>query len=259
MDLQSILDEIEPLERDGGAEASDLDYWSQRDVFPPSVGVRPSHARPDLPGFEDEPHEAYSERSREVAVDEDGVPYYVAGGEVISPEAYAKLESAPELDRPAFSWTIESRPEAETALGKRAKLEREILGLKAEKLAITKNIDSQIRDVESRLKWWDFRFAINLIEFARSILGKTKTVKFSRGQVAFRNKAATIEITDNDAAVEWARKWAPEIIKKREYVNKTDLAPTLARLAEEGVDTTLVFVKEIPAVENAPSISTGIE
>ena len=140
----------------------------------------------------------------EWSVDEDGCVFNPETGEVYSLDDAAGLEVTGDLQSLANPYAVDTRADAENALERRAILESQIAALKLRLAALTEGITAQIRQKERRLAWWDYRWSFNLINFARRQLsGKSKTAQFDHGKVSFKDVPATVEIVDEQAAIDW--------------------------------------------------------
>jgi hypothetical protein len=208
------------------------------------------------------------------SVDDDGCVFDLATGELLDQKAIDLLRALPsesdnaiplhaieELESAVAPLTIESRDDAEYALEKLSRIEGRLLGLKARRDALMKNLDAQIRHEQRKLSWWDWRFGSAVKGFARTLLsGKDRTVRFNFGSVSFRKVNGTPEIIDESGAVEWCKKWNPAVVKVKESVTATNAAKTLEQVRRDLEDPSysvpfLVFSQDSESV----NISTGVE
>lgn len=187
---------------------------------------------------------------RETAVDDDGWVYDPNTGEVLG---HAEL-----LER----FTVDSDDAADWVLKLRSQLEGEILGIEAQLKAVSEMLLAVRNAKYRRLSWWEWRFAADLIKFARTKIAgtKAKTAWFTWGKVQFRKTAGTNEIVDPAAAVEWMRTWNPKGIKVTESVGIKKVLETIELIAQTtGEEPERPgWLKSTGEGENV-TISTGIE
>ncbi len=186
---------------------------------------------------------------RETAVDADGWEYDVATGEVLGrPDVHELFE-------------VRSVDDAEWVLELRSAIEGEIAGVRAR----LKAIESNLRALESaqvrRLSWWEWRFAPSLVAFARrQLTGKSRTVRFAWGKVAFRKTRGSTDILDPERALEFVRAWNPKAIRVKEHVTTADVLATLhtIEMATHEVPETPNWLIRSGEAESV-TISTGID
>ena len=154
---------------------------------------------------------------------------------------------------------LEGRELCEWSLAKRMDAEAQILALSAKRDAIVGNIERQIKEQEQRVSKLAWKYDALIESYARDVLKatgeKTKTVKFDHGSVSFRSSKGTNEITDMDAAVAFAEKYKPDIVKVRKSVNVTDCLD----VAKSGIVAgELTFIKSSGPKETV-KIETGVK
>jgi hypothetical protein len=206
-----------------------------------------------------------------IIFDDDGCPFDPDTGEPIDIDTLNAIRSqearAEKVGEEAESilppLVIEDRGDVERALAIKARIEGQLLALGARREAMLKNFDAQIRSEQSRLEWWEWRFGSAVKGFARKrLVGKSRTAKFDMGQVSFRHVRGTPSIINDDAALRWAKDWAPSIIKVKheEWVTARDIVEKLPEIKEATEDPSLVlpFLVYSEDKENI-TISTGVE
>lgn len=148
-------------------------------------------------------------QSRRTARDRDGYLYDVETGEVLGHSEVAE------------AFHIETAEQVDWALERRARIEAELLAVRARKRALLENLAAIERDAERRLAWWEFRFRPEVVAFARSAIEGTRsrTARFAYGSVAFRTSPGTRQILDMGAAVAFVEKYAPGLVKVARTVN----------------------------------------
>ena len=188
----------------------------------------------------------------DIGIDDDGCLFSLKTGELFDDAILAELRAildgaveAPQEQRAELAtllppYSCNCRADAEDALEKRTRIEARILALKVRLQAYTDNLNAQIRREESQLAWWDWRFKLQLIEFAKSILGKKRTALFNFGSVAFRHVAGRPSIKDEEAAVAWAKLYDPAIVKVKEWVTATDVGNALKQVRKDMEDPAFV-------------------
>jgi len=184
----------------------------------------------------------------ETAIDAEGWIYRVDTGEIVGHSGASELFDV--QDHESADWVLELR----------SQLEGEITGLAARKRALVAQLDAQINAATRRLAWWDWRFSPSLIAFARSQLkGKSKTVQFNWGKVAFRSTPGSTQIIDDAAALAFVETWAPDQVKvvKSVGIKAVQAAQEIATQATGETDTP-EFIVCSPPGENV-TISTGID
>ena len=251
-------------------------------AFPTEEEIRLANGRGDIPTAPPcDPHESALEAIRESLGDSGVIPdpwenhgltmtadgeLVDQWGEIVSPDDLPSLDLPAEFAPLIDPFQVNSRDDANNALEIRFNLEAQNRSLDDRLKAFTANIEAQKRRIRSRLAWWDFRWSPKLVTWAKTALvnkkgipfGSGKTVALDFGRVSFRDSPETIEILDDAAALEWARKWAPERIKTKESITMTSIKEAIEELKKEGMEASLPFVKDVPKVENKPSIKTGI-
>jgi hypothetical protein len=163
---------------------------------------------------------------------------------------------------PITPFIIEDRGSAEWALGRRAEIEAEAVALQARRDAFLKGIDAQLSALRRKLSWWDFRYESGVIGFARTMLkGKSRTAQLDNGKVSFRTVPGSPQIVDDDAAIEWMKRWAPEKVKVKVWVNATDVVSVrkAADLEFENDRPTVLPFLVISEARESVRITTGVE
>jgi phage host-nuclease inhibitor protein Gam len=152
-----------------------------------------------------------------------------ASGEIIG---LADPEARPKL------FVVDDAAKADWALEKMAREDAAVLAVEARRAALNANLDAEAKVHQERRKYLSWRFDGELISVARKILegGKSKTCKFTFGQVAFRRGSTSNAITDMALAVTIAKKWAPQAVTTTESVNVTDLLKLREGLERELAD-----------------------
>lgn len=184
------------------------------------------------------------------AIDADGWIVNAETGEVIGREGIGS------------GWTIDSVEAADWALKLQSEIQADILAIDARIQAVTANLQALRRAKVRRLSYWDFRFASQLVTFARTQLrGRSKTAQFTWGRVSYRTMRGTTSVIDDAAALDYVRTWAPDQIRRtepRETVNVAAIAEAHRRaVAATGEDDPLPFIVTSHPHEEA-TIQTGI-
>ena len=167
---------------------------------------------------------------------DDGTPIDAESGEVLDPASPEVIAAVAAL--PVERFAVDSEDAAEWVLEKRAEVESEVAALTQRRDAILANFDAMLAQRRRRLQWWEFRFASDLVGFARRTLGKGKTRQFAHGKVSFRATPGSTAILDDAAALAFVRAWRPDLIKVVESVNVTAVKAAIAaaNAAVEGDD-----------------------
>jgi phage host-nuclease inhibitor protein Gam len=160
---------------------------------------------------------------------EDGTPFNPETGEVYSIEELQALGAMPTAQ---ILPSITSRTVAEEVLEIRQKIESKIDGIQKRKAIVIANFDKQIKQQQTRLNWWDFRFKDQLIELTKQLLGggKKKNYTYDFGTVSSRTSNGTNTITDMNLAVEYMKRIDKTKVKVVESVTVTDLIKTREEL-----------------------------
>jgi hypothetical protein len=180
-------------------------------------------------------------------VDRDGFIYCIDTGEI--------LGHVDATDR----FKIESQESADWTLEKRAEIESNIVAIRVRRRAVNEHLKSLEDALIRRLSWWEFRFGSELIAYARTLLkGKSRSVQFAYGKVAWRVTKGRNEILSPTEAIEYVKLYAPEKVKIKESVDIAGVLAAIERAREAGdEDKPNWFVQSGPD-ENV-TISTGIE
>lgn len=114
--------------------------------------------------------------------------------------------------------------EADAALKIRTEIEAALTAHDVKAKALAENLAAQRRVIERRLEWWQYRFGMNLIAYARSKTDeRRRTAQFTWGKVAFRRTPPRSIIMDMPRAVAWMRDRDPERVKVVESVGVKDV------------------------------------
>ncbi len=188
--------------------------------------------------------EPEAEPVRETATDNEGWVTDLATGQVLG-------------NVNADETIIDSTDRADAALELRSQIEGGIAGDRARLEAVTAMLQARIAQQERRLKWWDWRYAGQLEQFARRQLQgrKERTWRGMWGQVAFRRSPGRNRITDMPSAVAWMRERQPELIRVAETVTSTDV---LQILGGAGEATKWVEWFEMATPGETVTITTGV-
>jgi hypothetical protein len=163
------------------------------------------------------------------------------------------LVYTPRLSAVLKPFAIDTAEKADWVLSKRAAEEAALKALALRKAAILANLEQMEEAHRRRIKHLSQRFDAELEGFARANLPKgKKTFTVPHGSVAFRAVGATVKLTDEYDATQWAEAFAPSIVRKS--VSKTEVMN--AWKAEEG-DTVPPFAEAVPAYESV-TIKTGV-
>lgn len=162
-------------------------------------------------------------------------------------------------ERPEFQVTDEASAEwvLERIMNAEADAARDRLKLKA----VAERLEAAIKASEQRAEWFRNRYGTELEEFARGRLedAKTKTLKLTWGSISFRTVKGGLRVSDPEAALAWAKQYAPESVKVSESFQITKLPDTWREnllvstpddLAERGFT--------IAADSESVSIKTGV-
>lgn len=141
----------------------------------------------------------------------DGLIIDIESGEVVGQE------------RPEFRVTDEASAEwvLEKIMNAEADAARDRLKLKA----VVERLEASIKASEKRAEWFRSRYGSELEEFARERLqdSKTKTLKLTWGSISFRTVKGGLRVADPEAALTWAKQYAPEAVKVTEAFQITKL------------------------------------
>ena len=172
------------------------------------------------------------DQCRTIAIDDDGTPFDQTTGEILDPADPEVRALVVGQDACQLAARITTPEEAERALERLARIDANILALRAGLDAITRNVNARIGAEQRRRDWWEFRYRPDVIEVARSMLGRTKTALFTFGRVSFRKSAGTSSIKDMDAAVAYVRQWDPAKVRVVESVTVTAIKEAMQAEAE---------------------------
>lgn len=185
------------------------------------------------------------------AYDSDGYPYALADGEVLDPADLERYQLAPGLDDQPKPFVINDRPSAEWALERREIVCSLISAIEERRAFLNANLNRQRKQLEAKLKWWDWRFRDQFIAFARTMIkGKSKTVVFDHGTFSLRTSKGKSSLTDEDAALAFVEVYNPDGVKRSATMT------TLRETAEQVIRD----AKSILARENlSPKDQTSAE
>jgi len=94
-----------------------------------------------------------------------------------------------------------------------------IIGERAQLKRIQEMCEKRIKTLESRRSWMELRYGVTATEVARELLPRNKkTYTSPYGEITFRSSKAKVKFTNQEAAVAWARTFAPDAIKTAETV-----------------------------------------
>lgn len=152
--------------------------------------------------------------------------------------------------KPAF--IVDSKDAAEWVLERMSECDGEILALTARRDALVKNLNTQIDATRKKRDWLDLRFKGELCFWAGEVLAgaKQRFVQTAFGRVTFRKTPGSIKVADVVAALDWARKNAPDAVKVTESVVVTPLKGREAELPEG--------VFEVMAPGESFKVETGV-
>lgn len=155
----------------------------------------------------------------------------------------------------ATVFRVDSHETADWVLGKRFDEEAALKSIEARRAAMNANFDRMAQVHKDRLNHLSHRFDAELENFAATNLPRgKKTLTLPHGSIAFRTIPATVQITDEYRAVQWADEAAPSIVRKS--VSKTEVMNAWKNI--QGVDADLpTFAQRIPARESV-AIKTGL-
>jgi phage host-nuclease inhibitor protein Gam len=119
--------------------------------------------------------------------------------------------------------------EADWVLDKVQQAEVAALAVNARRDFILAMLAKQERRFLQKSEWLRARFGSEIERVAQATLdatkGKAKTVTLDHGEISFRTTPGTKSINDMKAAVEWAEKHSPDLVKRADpYVNLSDVA-----------------------------------
>jgi hypothetical protein len=152
-------------------------------------------------------------------------------------------------------FAVNSHESADWVLSKRMEEESALKSIEARRAAMNANFDHMAQVHKDRLRHLSHRFDAELENFAHANLPRgKKTLTLPHGSIAFRTIPATVQITDEYRAVQWADEAAPSIVRKS--VSKTEVMNAWKNI--QGVDADLpTFAQRIPARESV-TIKTGL-
>jgi len=104
---------------------------------------------------------------------------------------------------------------------------------------VIENCRKLVKAQEARVNWLRFRYEASATNIAHNALPRrqdgsfrSKTWTCPWGQVAFREVKPTVEIVDEEAAIEWAEQNAPDAVKTSKRVFLTPLKEALQTIKE---------------------------
>ena len=169
------------------------------------------------------------------AFDDDGACYDPRTGEYYDPDDAARFEGlrdamagakAPDL--------IETFDDADRALLKLAEIETEMVAIQKLFDAARMGYEARMRSLTNRRRWWAVRFEAPVMRVAKKLRkGKSKTMQFNWGSVSERTVRGRDTIINNAGALQWARNYAPEVIKTVVTVKAQALADAKRLLEKE--------------------------
>ena len=93
----------------------------------------------------------------------------------------------------------------------------------------------RIKQLESRRTWMELKYGVSATEVARQLLPRNKkTYTGQYGEITFRTSKAKIKFTNQEAAVAWAKTYAPDAVKVAESV-------LVSKLSQENVSDLLTY------------------
>jgi hypothetical protein len=156
---------------------------------------------------------------------------------------------------------IDSEPDVDLALDFLARLEANLVAIKARRKALLENLTRLEKSAEARLRWWDFSFRSDILAFARRALGqgKAKTYRSAFGSVAFRATLGTHEILDDTLALGFVERWAPAQVKVVRSANITAVKQAIEAYRDQNEEdpSTAMWLRSTGPGEKA-TISTGL-
>jgi len=94
-----------------------------------------------------------------------------------------------------------------------------IVGEKAQLKRIQDMCAKRIKQLESKRDWMELKYGVTASEVARELLPRNKkTYTSPYGEITFRTSKVKIAFTNQTAAVEWAKSFAPDAIKTAQSV-----------------------------------------
>jgi hypothetical protein len=94
-----------------------------------------------------------------------------------------------------------------------------IVGEKAQLKRIQDMCAKRIKQLESKRDWMELKYGVTASEVARELLPRNKkTYTSPYGEITFRTSKVKIAFTNQAAAVEWAKSFAPDAIKTAQSV-----------------------------------------
>jgi hypothetical protein len=160
---------------------------------------------------------------------------------------------------PKPQWVCDSPEKAEWVLEKLQTVDTEIAALEARKVALTKNIDTMIREQQQRRDSLLFRFQADLTEVGRQSLpaGK-KTWTCPYGSVGFRSVGASVKVVDEEKALIAAATAFPEAIKTTTSLLVSKIPEdTKAQIMDDPHMAARLGFDVVPARESV-TIKTGV-
>lgn len=149
----------------------------------------------------------------------------VPEGSYVTQDGWVVGEGGEILDRDDVyeGFRIDSHSKAEWALELLTKIEAELVAIQSREEALLSNFRALRRAQERRLKWWEWRFRPDLIEWARRELRseRSRTLQLDWGRIQVRAHKESHEISDPDAAVRFVEAWAPGLVKLKKTVGVT--------------------------------------
>lgn len=138
---------------------------------------------------------------------------------VIVPDDLEDTEDAPDV------FTPDTEAKADWVLGK-------IADARTRAARIRENAELIAREQDRQAEMLEWKFGPALQDFARRELagGKKKSIRLFNGVIGYRTKPGSVSVTDETAALTWARENAPEAVTER--LDKRALADTLKASGE---------------------------
>lgn len=125
----------------------------------------------------------------------------VVGDLLIDENTGEILGLAPRRER----FSVHDRDSAEWVVGKILDARLQAEAVKRRLAVLKENLESQIRDAEREADWFEYRFSSELETWARSQLGRSRTVKLDHGRLSFRRKEGRFKVDDPAKAIAWAK------------------------------------------------------
>ncbi len=130
----------------------------------------------------------------------------------------------------AYGWLdngiVESEQDLWILQKKMLEIDSLIVGEKALLKRVQDLYNKRIKQLESKRNWMELKYGVSATNVARELLPRNKkTYTGPYGEITFRTSKAKVKFTNQEAAVAWAKTFAPDAIKTAESVLVSKIEP----------------------------------